>query len=455
MRNGPCGFPSTRKIIKKNGFQSRFFLPLPENITMEKLYSIYLQYPYISTDTRNVIPDSIFFCLKGEHFDGNQFAKEALNKGAKYAVVDDIALQNTPNCILVDDVLQTLQQLALHHRKQLHIPFIGITGTNGKTTTKELLTQVLSKKYKVCSTKGNLNNHIGVPLTLLSIRPDDEIAIVEMGANHLGEIAELCKLSLPNYGIVTNIGKAHIEGFGSLENIIITKKALYQSVVAACGTIFLNADDLTLSEQLHYDKIVKYSQKQPNTLQGYVEDMNPYLAVNIFGKSVPTHVTGAYNLYNILCAATVGQYFQISIEAIAEAISEYNPVNNRSQIDKRGDITIISDYYNANPTSMEAALRNLSELSFTKKRAILGDMLELGAESEKEHLHIIELCQSLNVEAVFVGAEFYKANTNKTNCFKTVEEYNDDLHKDDYQNSIVLVKGSRGIHLERLILLQK
>ena len=422
---------------------------------MEKLYSIYLQYPYISTDTRNVIPDSIFFCLKGEHFDGNQFAEEALAKGAKYAIVDDIALQNMPNCILVDDVLHTLQQLALYHRKQLHIPLIGITGTNGKTTTKELLTQVLSKKHKVCSTRGNLNNHIGVPLTLLSIRPDDEIAIVEMGANHPDEIAELCRLALPTCGIVTNVGKAHIEGFGSLENIITTKKALYQSVMAAHGTLFVNADDAILMEQLHYDKIVKYSQKQPSALQGNVEDMNPYLVINIAGKSVPTHVTGAYNLYNILCAATVGQYFQVSIEAIAEAISEYNPVNNRSQIDKRGDITFISDYYNANPTSMEAALRNLSELSFTEKRAILGDMLELGAESEKEHQYIIQLCQTLNIQAVFVGAEFYKANQNKMNCFKTVEEYNQVVNKEDYKRAIVLVKGSRGIHLEKLTLLQK
>lgn len=420
---------------------------------MDSLYSLFLQYPNISTDTRDIIPDSIFVCLKGDNFDGNHFALQALEKGAAYVVTEDVKLVDNPRCIVVEDCLKTLQDLSLYHRKKLTALVIGITGTNGKTTTKELIAAVLSKKYNTAFTKGNLNNHIGVPLTLLNINPNHEMAVVEMGANHPGEIEELCKLSLPDFGVITNVGKAHIEGFGSFENIVATKTALYRAVIANNGTLFVNADDPVLRNELHYDKVVYYGQHGTDYVCGEVVKMTPYLVVKIFDRIVETNLTGFYNLYNILCAASIGNYFKVPVDAIADAISGYVPSNHRSQIVQKGSNLIIADYYNANPTSMDAALNNLFLIDSPNKAAILGDMFELGDVSVEEHRRIIDICEKHNIAAFFIGHEFYSLYPNKENFFPDVNAFNNSAKQPSFENSLLLIKGSRGVHLEKLNLL--
>ena len=421
---------------------------------MEKLYQLYKQHPHICTDTRNIIPDSLFFCLKGENFNGNNFATQALDAGAAYVVTERQDLKDNPRCVVVDDSLKNLQQLAKYHRQQLRIPVIGITGTNGKTTTKELIAAVLSKKYNICYTQGNLNNHIGVPLTLLSITNEHEMAIVEMGANHPGEIADLCELSMPNYGLITNIGTAHIEGFLSKENIITTKKALYRSVMGCKGTLFVNIDDDILMQDLNYQPIVTYAVQQPADLNGKIVRNDGLISIELFGKEVNTQLTGAYNLYNMLAAATVGQYFEVSEEDICTAIAQYQPANHRSQVEHKGSNTIIADYYNANPTSMTAALQNLIGIEHPHKVAIIGDMRELGSVSQEEHARIIQLCQSNQIETYYVGSEFRKQLNNHPHSFINVEETNDYFAANPISNALILVKGSHSIHLDKLNLLQ-
>ncbi len=411
---------------------------------MEELYAKYQQHPRICTDSRNIIPDSLFICLKGERFDGNQFVLQALEKGAAYVITEDRKWQDHAQCIVVEDALTTLQQLSLHHRKTLNIPIIGVTGTNGKTTTKELIHAVLSTQFKTACTKGNLNNHIGVPLTLLSIPTDAEIAIVEMGANHPGEIEFLCNLALPTCGLITNIGKAHIEGFGSVEAIIHTKKALYRSVIQQEGTLFVNINDPILCHQLEYSKIVYYAEGGEQNILG----MSPYLRIRVAGHEVETHLTGSYNLYNFLAAASIGQFFGVDDTLIAQALAQYMPTNHRSQIITQGSNTIICDYYNANPTSMEAALRNLSQIDHPQKLAILGDMLELGAISREEHQHILRLCQELHLQALFVGSEF--SALQPVHSFPDVERLNHHLRENPVRDTLILVKGSNGIHLDKL-----
>lgn len=421
---------------------------------MEQLYQIYKQFPHICTDTRNIIPQSLFFCLKGENFDGNNFATQALDAGAAYVVTERKDLSGNSHCVVVDDTLKTLQQLAQYHRQQLSIPVIGITGTNGKTTTKELVAAVLSRKYKVCYTQGNLNNHIGVPLTLLSITPEHEIAIVEMGANHPGEIADLCKLSMPNFGIITNIGTAHIEGFLSKENIITTKKALYRSVMGCKGTLFVNIDDDILTKDLDYQPVITYSTEKAANVNGHIVRNDGLISIELFGKEVNTQLTGAYNLYNMLAAATVGQYFEVSEEDICTAIAQYRPANHRSQVEHKGSNTIIADYYNANPTSMTAALQNLIGIEHPHKVAVIGDMRELGSVSHEEHARIIKLCQDNNIETYFVGSEFQKQLVGNPHNFANVEEANVYLAANPIREALILVKGSHSIHLDRLALLQ-
>lgn len=411
---------------------------------MEELYAKYLSHPQICTDTRNIIPDSIFVCLKGERFDGNQFALQALENGAAYVITENKELSSNPSCIVVEDCLKTLQDLAKFHREHLTIPIIGVTGTNGKTTTKELIHAVLSSKFRTACTKGNLNNHIGVPLTLLSIKPTDEMAIVEMGANHPGEIEFLCNISQPTFGVITNIGKAHIEGFGSVEEIIHTKKALYRAVIQNNGTLFVNVNDKVLRNELNYDKVVFYADGGEDN----IVNMSPYLRINVVGHTIDTHLTGSYNIYNFLAAAAIGQYFGVDDDLIAESLSGYMPTNHRSQINTIGSNTIISDYYNANPTSMEAAIRNLAKLTHPHKRAILGDMRELGAISRDEHRHIIDLCNEFGLDVIYVGSEF--AAHHPEHCFTNVEALNDYLHKSPITDSMILVKGSNSIHLDRL-----
>lgn len=411
---------------------------------MEELYAKYLSHPQICTDTRNIIPDSIFVCLKGERFDGNQFALQALENGAAYVITENKELSSNPSCIVVEDCLKTLQDLAKFHREHLTIPIIGVTGTNGKTTTKELIHAVLSSKFRTACTKGNLNNHIGVPLTLLSIKPTDEMAIVEMGANHPGEIEFLCNISQPTFGVITNIGKAHIEGFGSVEEIIHTKKALYRAVIQNNGTLFVNVNDKVLRNELNYDKVVFYADGGEDN----IVNMSPYLRINVVGHTIDTHLTGSYNIYNFLAAAAIGQYFGVDNDLIAESLSCYMPTNHRSQINTIGSNTIISDYYNANPTSMEAAIRNLAKLTHPHKRAILGDMRELGAISRDEHRHIIDLCNEFGLDVIYVGSEFEAHHPE--HCFTNVEALNDYLRENPITDSMILVKGSNSIHLDRL-----
>lgn len=411
---------------------------------MEELYAKYLEHPHICTDTRNIMPGCIFVCLKGERFDGNLFALQALENGAAYVVTENKEMSSNPNCIIVDDSLKTLQDLAKYHREHLTIPIIGVTGTNGKTTTKELIAEVLSSKYQITYTKGNLNNHIGVPLTLLSIKPDDQLAVVEMGANHPGEIEFLCNIAQPTFGVITNIGKAHIEGFGSVEEIIHTKKALYRAVIENDGTLFVNVNDKILRDGLDYDKVVLYAEGGEDN----IVSMSPYLQINVAGQTIDTHLTGSYNIYNFLAAAAIGHYFEVSDELVAEALANYMPTNHRSQINTIGSNTIISDYYNANPTSMEAAVRNLSKLIHPRKRAILGDMRELGAISRDEHQHIIDLCNTFGLDVIFVGPEF--SALQPAHCFGNVDELNDYLLANPITDSMILVKGSNGIHLDRL-----
>ena len=421
---------------------------------MEKLYQLYKQHPRICTDTRNIIPDSIFFCLKGENFDGNNFATQALEAGAAYVVTERQDLKDNPRFVVVENSLKTLQQLAKYHRQQLRIPVIGITGTNGKTTTKELVAAVLSRKYKTCYTQGNLNNHIGVPLTLLSITGEHEMAIVEMGANHPGEIADLCELSMPNYGLITNIGTAHIEGFLSKENIITTKKALYRSVMGCNGTLFVNIDDDILTQNLDYQKIVTYASQKPAKVNGHIVRNDGLISIELFGKEVNTQLTGAYNLYNMLAAATVGQYFEVSEEDICTAIAQYRPANHRSQVEHKGSKTIIADYYNANPTSMTAALQNLIGIEHPHKVAIIGDMRELGSVSDEEHARIIKLCRDNQIETYYVGSEFQKQLVGDPHSFANVGEANQYFEQNPLNNALILVKGSHSIHLDKLNLLQ-
>ena len=414
------------------------------NSDMRNIYEKYQQSSGVCTDSRNLLPDCLFVCLKGANFDGNKFAAEVLEQGAKYVITENRELLENPRAVVVDDALKTLQQLANYHRHQLKIPVIGITGTNGKTTTKELINAVLSTTYKTACTKGNLNNHIGMPLTLLSINPTDEIAIVEMGANHVGEIDDLCKIAEPTFGLITNIGVAHIEGFGSKENIIKTKKALYEHVIANQGTLFVNETDTVLRDGLAYDKIVFYGKDAEQQIVA----MNPYLTIRIGEQVVDTHLTGSYNIWNFMAATAVGRYFHISDDTIAKALSDYVPSNHRSQVNRIGSNVIISDYYNANLTSMTAALRNLSQLEHPRKVAVLGDMRELGDLSLEAHTEIFQLTESLGIEAYLVGQEFAKVTSK--NIFADVEEANGYFTKHPLENAMVLIKGSNSMHLNRL-----
>ena len=411
---------------------------------MENLYKKYQQSSCVCTDSRNLTPDCLFVCLKGANFDGNKFAAEVLEQGAKYVITENHDLQDNLRAVVVDDALKTLQQLANYHRQQLKMPVIGITGTNGKTTTKELINAVLSTTYKTACTKGNLNNHIGVPLTLLSIKLTDEMAIVEMGANHVGEIADLCAIADPDYGLITNIGVAHIEGFGSRENIIQTKKALYRHVIAQGGTLFVNETDNVLCNGLSYDNVVYYGQNA----EDQIVSMNPYLTIRVGIETVETHLTGSYNIWNFMAATAVGRFFQIPDNVIAKALGNYVPSNHRSQVDRIGSNVIISDYYNANLTSMTAALKNLSQLDHQRKVAILGDMRELGDLSVEAHTEISQLADNLHIETYFVGQEFAKVV--KNNVFADVEEANAYFTAHPLENAMVLIKGSNSMHLNKL-----
>ncbi len=426
-------------------------------MNISELYQYYKQSYLVSTDTRKITKGCLFFALKGDNFNGNKFAENALEKGAAFAIVDEKAYKTHQNIILVKDVLLTLQSLATYHRNELAIPIVGLTGSNGKTTTKELINVVLSKKYKVTATAGNLNNHIGVPLTLLSMTPKTEIGIVEMGANHLKEIDFLCQITQPDYGYITNFGKAHLEGFGSLEGVIQGKTELYRYLKSHNKTVFVNnTDTIQVQKSELIDKIT--FGKENATIKVNFIEANPFVKVQFNDKAVISQLIGAYNYNNIAAAIAIGCHFNVSKEDIALAIENYIPTNNRSQIIEQGTNKIILDAYNANPSSMQVALENLSGLTDTYKIAILGDMFELGDESESEHQQIADLLSPLKIDkAYLIGENFYKIKLNPSEennsitLFKTFDDFKIHFSNLKIKNATLLIKASRGMALERIL----
>ncbi len=424
-------------------------------MTVQEFYErIFLKYPHVSTDTRTIEKDSIFIALKGENFDGNQYALQALKQGAAYAVVEDASICND-RCVCVENTLKFLQDLAHYHRMQLNIPVIGITGTNGKTTTKELVSTVLAQKYKVEYTRGNLNNHIGVPMTLLSITKDVEIAVVEMGANHPGEIKTLVNIACPTYGLITNVGKAHLLGFGSFENIIKTKTELYEFIASVDGTIFIDEDNENLTNNLRgVKKLETYSFNKQSKYVGKMLDNAIYAAFefshNSHSISIYSSLYGEYNAKNMLAAASVGTYFGVSMEQIKNAITNYVPSNNRSQTKKTATNTLILDAYNANPTSMRASLETFITMNALNKCVILGEMFELGEASQKEHLAILDLLKKSSIQQMFLVGNWPHIDIT-AKYFSTSTELKEYLQKSPIQNATVLVKGSRGVKLEVVV----
>lgn len=424
---------------------------------IEKLYSLYLRAAKVSTDTRNIPIKSLYFALKGANFNGNEFASQAISSGASFAIVDEKQYEDEENYIYyVEDTLNTLQKLAQHHRSQLKIPVIGLTGSNGKTTTKELITSVLSEKYNVLATKGNLNNHIGVPLTLLSINPTHEIAVIEMGANHQKEIEFLCELAQPDFGYITNFGKAHLEGFGGIQGVIKGKSELYTYLKENNKAVFVNTDDPL---QVELTKDLEKITFGTNENSDYKFEINESKSGNcpeirLQGTSFQSKLVGNYNANNVAAAVAIGLKFEVPVECIKLGIENYQSDNNRSQVINLKDKQIILDAYNANPSSMEAALENFSKLK-GEKTVILGDMFELGEESSKEHQRIADLALQLQFDNIFlIGNHFSKIDSDgnekftKFNSRELAEIY---LKNFPIQDKIILVKGSRGMALEKIL----
>ena len=422
---------------------------------IKALYSQFLETRKISTDTRQITPGSIFFALKGDKFNANTFASEALSKGASLAVIDEKEYATNEKCMLVSDVLKTLQELAKYHRSHLQIPVIGLTGSNGKTTSKELLHAVLNKHFKTYSTKGNLNNHIGVPLTLLAIDDSVEIAVVEMGANHLGEIASLCAIANPTHGFITNIGRAHIGMFGGFENIVRAKSELYQHLIDHGGTVFINSQNEILANMAkRFKNPVTYP--APNDYyHGTLISADPFvkiLAEN--GREVQTNLIGAYNFENIMAALCIGKFFGVDARDANEAIAGYEPGNMRSQLIKKGSNTIILDAYNANPSSMRVAIENIATMNAENKVLILGDMFELEDEAEKEHRLLGQLIREKKFNKVYLCGKLFKAAVEEipsVKYFETKTSLMEELKKSPVANSTVLIKASRGIGLETIV----
>ncbi len=421
---------------------------------MSNLYNIFLNSTGITTDSRDCPKGSIFFALKGETFDGNKYAASALEKGCSYAVVDEAEYATDDRFILVPDVLTALQQLANEHRRALGTRIIGVTGTNGKTTTKELIAAVLSKKYNVLYTQGNFNNHIGVPKTLLRLTKEHEIAVVEMGANHPGEIKTLVNIVEPDYGIITNVGKAHLEGFGSFEGVIKTKGELYDFLRQKGGSkVFIDADNEHLAGIAHDLELIKYGVKSDAgtlAVKGEVIACDPFLRFRWNGGEVNTHLIGAYNIYNMLAAATIGIHFGVTPAQINEALTEYVPSNNRSQLTVTENNKLVVDTYNANPTSMMAALENFTLMAMPSKMAILGSMGELGAVSHDEHQRIVDyLTQHGYNDVWLVGKEFGQIECNYRK-FADVEAVKQELLSHPLKDQCILIKGSNTMRLFEL-----
>lgn len=425
--------------------------------TIEKIYQLFTKYPVISTDSRKIEKDCIFFALKGDNFNGNKYAKTAVEQGAVCAIIDELEYSIPNKTILVENVLKTLQNLANLHRKKLALPILAITGTNGKTTTKELVSAVLSEKFNVSFTQGNLNNHIGVPLTLLKMNHETELGIVEMGANHPGDIADLCAIAEPDYGIITNIGKAHLEGFGSFEGVIKTKSELYHYIKSKNGTIFFNRENPLLIE-LTADIKNKISYGNGDAdFNGELLSSPPFVHVKAnFKKDVlylNTNLTGDYNFENILAASCIGNYFEVDPIAIQNALKKYYPQNNRSQLINKNGLKIIMDAYNANPTSMQASIKSFMSNSSNRSYMILGDMLELGEYSKDEHTSILELLKDYSEITVFTVGKNFLEITKNFNCqsFQNVETLCGFLQDNPITKGDILIKGSRGIQLEKVL----
>lgn len=417
-------------------------------MTIEQLYKIYQQYPSVQTDTRALKVGDIFFALKGPSFNGNAFAEKALQAGAAFAVIDEPKYDISDRIILVEDVLTTLQQLAHYHRQQFNIPFIAITGSNGKTTTKELVHAVLSSKYKTYTTAGNLNNHIGIPLTLLRIKQDAEIAVIEMGANHLKEIASYCNYTLPTHGIITNCGKAHLEGFGSIEGVRKGKGELYDYLREHKGTVFAFDDyDYLHDMSKGIADITWYGTK----ITGHIKQSAPFLEVVLIdGKVIQTQLVGDYNLPNVLCAVAIGRHFGVTDQAIKKAIEDYTPSNSRSQLIKKDSNEIILDAYNANPSSMKAAIENIAQRPGDKV-LLLGAMAELGTESLLEHEAIVKQIEQYNWKAVvLVGGDFLKI-THPYLSFENADQARAWYQQQHYEHTTILVKGSRSMQMEKIV----
>jgi len=424
-------------------------------MNIHDLYAKFLESRKISTDTRQIQDGSLFFALKGDKFNANDFAAEALAKGSSYAVVDEARVVTSDQFILVEDVLASLQALARYHRNQLNIPVVGLTGSNGKTTSKELVNAVLATKYKTFATKGNLNNHIGVPLTVLSIDSSTELAIVEMGANHVGEIALLSSIAQPTHGFITNIGKAHIGTFGGFENIIRGKSELFQHLITAKGQVFINSQNPILANMAkRFERPLFYPAKG-DYYHAELMEANPYLRFKAEnGDDVKTQLIGAYNFENIAVALCLGKFFGVDAEKANRAVAQYVPSNMRSQVVQKGTNTIILDAYNANPSSMAAAINNLADMKAMRKVLILGDMFELEEEAEKEHRALGELISQKDFTEVYlVGKLITAAQTTfpKARHFYTRDELNSFLKQNPIENATVLVKASRGIGLEVVV----
>lgn len=424
-------------------------------MNIQEIHKLFLQCTSVSIDTRKIVPHSFFIAIKGDRYNANAFAEEALLKGASYVIIDDARFFIDDRTILVDDSLVTLQELAKYHRRFLKLPIIALTGSNGKTTTKELMQVVLSKKYNTKATVGNLNNHIGVPLTLLSFNAKTEIGIVEMGANHQNEIDFLCELTQPDYGYITNFGKAHLEGFGGVEGVIKGKSEMYVYLSLHDRMVFVNLEDTIQVEKTSCMNIFSFGINKSNAnvvINGIKAD--PFVEIDFSGKRIVSHLIGLYNANNVNAAIAIGVFFGVPEVDIQQAIESYIPENNRSQLLLKNTNEIILDAYNANPSSMNVAIENFIQLDKTNKIAFLGDMFELGHESLTEHKNIIDLLSEVsNIQCFFVGKDFYQQKRVLPNSFffETFEALSDYLRQNKFHNKTMLIKGSRGMALERVL----
>ena len=421
---------------------------------INQLHALFLECSSVSTDSRKITKNAMFFALKGDNFNGNVYAKQALQDGAKYAIIDNETYVTSAQTILVKDVLKTLQQLASFHRLYLKTPIIALTGSNGKTTTKELINATLSKKFNTTATAGNLNNHIGVPLTLLSMDKHTEIGIVEMGANHQKEIEFLCGIAKPDYGLITNFGKAHLEGFGGVEGVIKGKSEMYDFLITNNKSIFVNANDPIQVEKTKQAHIFTFGNDSNADVKIEFIEAQPNVKVRYNNLIINSHLIGEYNFTNIAVAIAIANYFKVDDKGIKEAIESYMPSNNRSQVIQTASHKIIMDAYNANPTSMRAALLNFEKLNDKIKVAILGDMFELGHEAEKEHQNIVDLASTqLLDKIILIGANFYKTKivSPKVQVFESFDDFKNNFNPSELEFATLLIKGSRGMALERVL----